>query len=114
MQQVNARLLEEQAKKKQDAGKGKEERQRIMDDARRAATRDGPFSRFTELRALVLNNNKLRHIDEFTFKGLEKHLEEFHLERNRVRTLAPFVRFEALKVLLMTYNRIGELGEFER
>ena len=62
----------------------------------------------------MLNNNKLRHIDEFTFKGMEKNLEEFHLERNRIRTLAPFARFEALKVFLMTYNRVGELGEFER
>ena len=58
-----------------------------------------------ELIELVLDRNKIKQISEFSFAS-QWHLQELHIEENRLRSLANLQCLEALKRLYAGNNRI--------
>ncbi|CAD7970580.1 unnamed protein product [Amoebophrya sp. A25] len=67
-----------------------------------------PFRHLKKLKALVLNHNKIRHTDAYSFVGPEE-LQELHLTHNRIQMLDPFGSCIKLKVLRLDFNRVAAL-----
>ena len=66
------------------------------------------FLRMSKLQKLVLSNNKMTHIDENAFKGLEKSLEVLNLDSNLLETVpvAAIRNLVSLNKLSLSQNRI--------
>lgn len=71
------------------------------------------FLRMSKLQKLVLSNNKLMHVDENAFKGLEKSLELLNLDSNLLETV-PVVALRDLvnlNKLSLSQNRIKTIQD---
>ena len=58
-----------------------------------------------ELLELVLDRNKIKALTEFSFIA-QRHLQELHMEENRLRSLAHFQCLENMQRLFLGMNRI--------
>ena len=58
-----------------------------------------------DLRELVLDRNKVKSIDEYSFMN-QWNLQELHIEENRLKELGNFCHLESLQRLYLGMNRI--------
>ncbi|XP_077863786.1 leucine-rich repeat-containing protein 9-like [Saccoglossus kowalevskii] len=66
-----------------------------------------------ELRELVLDRNKIKGLNEYSFMN-QWNLVELHMEENRLRDLSNFHHLETLQRLYLGMNRVQDMGELEK
>ncbi|XP_018652407.1 hypothetical protein Smp_124590 [Schistosoma mansoni] len=66
----------------------------------------------TELKELVVDNNKIKYLNEITFL-YNWTLNEIHLENNRLNELNQFNQLNNLKRLYIDYNKLIDFIDFE-
>jgi len=66
-----------------------------------------------QLRELVLDRNKIKHLDASSIRGLIN-LRELRLEENGLRTLDHFTPLPKLQTLCLCSNRLLDIGELEK
>lgn len=67
-----------------------------------------------DLRELVLDKNKIKHIGELSFAGQMMRLSELHIEENRLKDLNNLHICRGLHKLYAANNKISEFFEIER
>ena len=67
-----------------------------------------------DLRELVLDKNKIKHVGELSFAGQMMRLSELHIEENRLKDLNNLHICRGLHKLYAANNKISEFFEIER
>ncbi|XP_077999840.1 leucine-rich repeat-containing protein 9-like isoform X2 [Glandiceps talaboti] len=66
-----------------------------------------------DLRELVLDRNKIKNLNEYSFMN-QWNLVELHMEENRLRELSNFHHLENLQRLYLGMNRVQDMSELEK
>uniref|UniRef100_A0A7S4J9U1 U2A'/phosphoprotein 32 family A C-terminal domain-containing protein n=1 Tax=Guillardia theta TaxID=55529 RepID=A0A7S4J9U1_GUITH len=67
----------------------------------------------TQVRELVLDKNKIRHVEYGAFSPL-KNLRELYIEENGLKSLSNFLPLPKLQVLHVGSNRISEMSDIDK